>query len=111
MYPTSYDCDTVPIPSNLTDYKFPPTLSVCNETILTPLLGSKSDGQWHWAKLCMLMGGSWERPPVHFDHVGAGYLALFQTATFEGWMEVIQSAVDHNKDVSSSLIFSHCALS
>lgn len=101
-YSSGYDCTDLPIPTDLTGYRFPPTLSVCSEEILTPLLGNQSDGQWHWAKLCMLMGGSWVRPSVHFDHVGAGYLALFQTATFEGWMEVMRSAVDHNPKVSNN---------
>ena len=31
---------------------------------------------------------------IHFDHVGHAYLALFQVATFEGWMEVMADAVD-----------------
>lgn len=83
----------------MTNYRFPPTLSVCNESILTPLLGSKSDGQWHWAKLCVAMGGEWTRSDIHFDNVGASYLALYQTATFEGWMEVMEDAIDHNPEV------------
>ena len=31
---------------------------------------------------------------INFDHVGNAYLALFQVATFEGWMEVMADAVD-----------------
>lgn len=90
------------IPTNLTEllaYRFPPTLTVCNESILTPLLGNQSVGQWHWAKLCNIMGGSWVRPLIHFDDMGSGYLALYQTATFEGWMEVMETATDSNPTV------------
>lgn len=31
---------------------------------------------------------------IHFDHVGHSYLALFQVATFEGWMEVMEASID-----------------
>lgn len=37
---------------------------------------------------------SWENSKISFDHVGIAYLALFQVATFEGWMEVMKDAVD-----------------
>lgn len=101
-YPTGFDCDTLPIPHNFTayTYKFPPTLTNCNETILSPLLGPKDSGQWHWAKLCLIMGGDWDLAYIHFNHLLASYLALYQTATFEGWMEVISDGVDHNPTVS-----------
>jgi uncharacterized membrane protein YqjE len=39
-------------------------------------------------------GLAWVNPNVNFDNVGNGFLALFQVATFEGWMEVMESAVD-----------------
>jgi len=48
----------------------------------------------------MLMGGQWIRPKINFDHVGHGYLALYQTATFEGWMEVLEAAIDAHPSVS-----------
>lgn len=99
-YLTDFDCGTIPIPENLTGYRFPPTLSVCNESILTPLLGNQSSGQWHWAKLCMIMGGKWKGANIHFDNVPASYLALYQTATFEGWMEVMADGIDRNPTVS-----------
>ncbi|XP_046574320.1 sodium channel protein 1 brain-like [Haliotis rubra] len=37
---------------------------------------------------------SWRNSHVNFDNVLQGYLALFQVATFEGWMEVMIDAVD-----------------
>ncbi|KAK7492683.1 hypothetical protein BaRGS_00016162 [Batillaria attramentaria] len=43
---------------------------------------------------CISAGHVWENTKVNFDNAGAGFLALFQVATFEGWMEVMQSAVD-----------------
>ncbi|XP_063716752.1 sodium channel protein 1 brain-like isoform X2 [Symsagittifera roscoffensis] len=36
----------------------------------------------------------WTNQKVNFDNVLAGYLALFQVATFEGWMEVMAAATD-----------------
>ncbi|XP_076390285.1 sodium channel protein 60E isoform X2 [Megachile rotundata] len=43
---------------------------------------------------CLRKNYSWENSKITFDHVGIAYLALFQVATFEGWMEVMQDAVD-----------------
>merc|ERR1719410_2331652 len=37
---------------------------------------------------------SWVNSKIPFDHVGHAYLALFQVATFEGWMEIMADAVD-----------------
>jgi hypothetical protein len=36
----------------------------------------------------------WQNPVVNFDSTGQAMLALFQVATFEGWMEIMASAVD-----------------
>mmetsp|Transcript_8574 Transcript_8574/g.25632 ORF Transcript_8574/g.25632 Transcript_8574/m.25632 type:complete len:1547 (-) Transcript_8574:159-4799(-) len=36
----------------------------------------------------------WQNSNINFDNVGNAYLALFQVATFEGWMEVMQDSVD-----------------
>lgn len=46
--------------------------------------------QWQ----CLSKNYSWVNSKINFDHVGMGYLALFQVATFEGWMEVMADAVD-----------------
>ncbi|KXJ05965.1 Sodium channel protein 1 brain [Exaiptasia diaphana] len=39
-------------------------------------------------------GYRWENSKINFDNVINGFLALFQVATFEGWMEVMDDAVD-----------------
>lgn len=43
---------------------------------------------------CYYNNFSWVNSKISFDHVGIAYLALFQVATFEGWMEVMADAVD-----------------
>ncbi|XP_065093737.1 sodium channel protein 60E isoform X3 [Ochlerotatus camptorhynchus] len=43
---------------------------------------------------CFALNYTWINSKITFDHVGMGYLALFQVATFEGWMEVMADAVD-----------------
>ncbi|XP_037942222.1 sodium channel protein 60E-like [Teleopsis dalmanni] len=43
---------------------------------------------------CIKRNYSWINSKITFDHVGMGYLALLQVATFEGWMEVMADAVD-----------------
>ncbi|XP_034443001.1 sodium channel protein type 4 subunit alpha B-like isoform X2 [Hippoglossus hippoglossus] len=37
---------------------------------------------------------SWKNKKLHFDNVAEGYRSLLQVATFNGWLEVISSAVD-----------------
>ncbi|KAJ8304693.1 hypothetical protein KUTeg_018276 [Tegillarca granosa] len=43
---------------------------------------------------CLDNNHTWYHANVNFDNVGAGLLALLQVATFEGWMEAIEAAVD-----------------
>ncbi|ROT66501.1 hypothetical protein C7M84_015468 [Penaeus vannamei] len=43
---------------------------------------------------CERLNYNWTNSKINFDHVGYAYLALFQVATFEGWMEVMADAVD-----------------
>ncbi|KAF6217387.1 hypothetical protein GE061_001742 [Apolygus lucorum] len=43
---------------------------------------------------CIVKNYTWLNSKITFDNVGNGYLALFQVATFEGWMEVMADAVD-----------------
>ncbi|XP_057655694.1 sodium channel protein 60E isoform X2 [Diorhabda carinulata] len=43
---------------------------------------------------CLKQNFTWMNSKISFDHVGIAYLALFQVATFEGWMEVMADAVD-----------------
>ena len=37
---------------------------------------------------------TWKNSAVNFDNALNGFLALFQVATFEGWIEVMRDAVD-----------------
>jgi hypothetical protein len=37
---------------------------------------------------------TWDNPKVNFDTVPLAFIALFQVATFEGWMALMDSAVD-----------------
>ncbi|XP_070542290.1 sodium channel protein 1 brain-like isoform X2 [Ptychodera flava] len=43
---------------------------------------------------CATKNGTWAPSDINFDNVINGLLALFQVATFEGWMEVMQASVD-----------------
>ncbi|KAL4228300.1 hypothetical protein ACF0H5_013731 [Mactra antiquata] len=43
---------------------------------------------------CLALNKTWQNYDINFDNVGSGFLALFQVATFEGWMEVMSLAVD-----------------
>jgi hypothetical protein len=44
---------------------------------------------------CLLISGNvWHNSKINFDNVAAGFLALFQVATFEGWIEIMQDSVD-----------------
>ncbi|KAK3751457.1 hypothetical protein QZH41_000743 [Actinostola sp. cb2023] len=44
--------------------------------------------------VCLAKGQRWVRSNIHFDDALNGFLALLQVATFEGWMEVMEDAVD-----------------
>jgi len=37
---------------------------------------------------------NWTNSWVNFDDVGRAYLALFQIATFKGWIPIMNDAVD-----------------
>lgn len=37
---------------------------------------------------------------MNFDHVGKAYLCLFQVATFKGWIQIMNDAID-SRDVSN----------
>lgn len=39
---------------------------------------------------------------MNFDHVGKAYLCLFQVATFKGWIQIMNDAID-SRDVSLKL--------
>ncbi|XP_032090833.1 sodium channel protein type 5 subunit alpha-like [Thamnophis elegans] len=42
---------------------------------------------------------------INFNHVGNGYLALLQVATFKGWMDIMYAAVDSASDNSTQPCF------
>ncbi|XP_022258393.1 sodium channel protein 1 brain-like, partial [Limulus polyphemus] len=43
---------------------------------------------------CLAKNYSWVNSKVNFDNVPNGYLALYQVALFEGWMEIMEDAID-----------------
>uniref|UniRef100_F1M9X1 Sodium channel protein n=1 Tax=Rattus norvegicus TaxID=10116 RepID=F1M9X1_RAT len=43
---------------------------------------------------CNISNYSWKVPQVNFDNVGNAYLALLQVATYKGWLEIMNAAVD-----------------
>ncbi|XP_035829755.1 sodium channel protein 1 brain [Aplysia californica] len=55
-------------------------------------------------------GTEWENSNVNFDNSIAGFLALFQVATFEGWMEIMSDAAD-TTDVDQQPIQENSSLS
>nr|XP_006986808.2 sodium channel protein type 11 subunit alpha [Peromyscus maniculatus bairdii] len=52
----------------------------------------------------------WEVPKVNFDNVGNAYLALLQVATYKGWLDIMNAAVDsRGKDEQPSFEANHLA--
>lgn len=47
--------------------------------------------------VCLERGDRWMTSNVNFDNSFNGFLALLQVATFEGWMEVMEDAIDATK--------------
>lgn len=45
---------------------------------------------------------TWKNRRMNFDHVGMAYLCLFQVATFKGWLQIMDDAVDA-REVSLTL--------
>ncbi|XP_071554612.1 sodium voltage-gated channel paralytic isoform X11 [Temnothorax nylanderi] len=43
---------------------------------------------------CNTENYTWENSPMNFDHVGKAYLCLFQVATFKGWIQIMNDAID-----------------
>ncbi|KAL6432411.1 hypothetical protein ACFW04_006775 [Cataglyphis niger] len=43
---------------------------------------------------CFAENYTWENSPMNFDHVGKAYLCLFQVATFKGWIQIMNDAID-----------------
>lgn len=63
---------------------------ILNTRIQIPLCLQIVNDKWE----CYYNNLTWINSKISFDHVGVAYLALFQVATFEGWMEVMADAVD-----------------
>ncbi|XP_068893811.1 sodium channel protein 60E-like isoform X4 [Tenebrio molitor] len=66
--------------------KFYKCLDQFGEMLPTNIVDTRQD--------CIRENYTWINSKISFDHVGIAYLALFQVATFEGWMEVMADAVD-----------------
>jgi len=49
---------------------------------------------------------AWQNSKINFDNTIMAFFALYQVATFEGWMEVMDDAVDSTK-IDSQPIFEH----
>nr|AAQ84279.2 voltage-gated sodium channel protein [Mesobuthus martensii] len=44
--------------------------------------------------VCCLNNFTWENPKINSDNVLNAYLALFQVATFKGWIDIMSNAID-----------------
>jgi hypothetical protein len=45
----------------------------------------------------------WVNSRITFDHVGNAYIALFQVATFKGWVPIMNDAID-SREVRAVLL-------
>ncbi|XP_063929401.1 sodium channel protein para-like isoform X4 [Zophobas morio] len=52
---------------------------------------------------CVAENYTWENSPMNFDHVGKAYLCLFQVATFKGWIQIMNDAID-SRDINKQPI-------
>ncbi|XP_063225568.1 sodium channel protein para isoform X2 [Bacillus rossius redtenbacheri] len=43
---------------------------------------------------CIAENYTWLNSAMNFDHVGKAYLCLFQVATFKGWIQIMNDAID-----------------
>ena len=46
----------------------------------------------------------WVNSKITFDHVGHAYISLFQIATFKGWQQIMNDAID-SRDVSKKKFY------
>ncbi|GIX70916.1 sodium channel protein para [Caerostris extrusa] len=44
--------------------------------------------------ICLEKNLTWSTPKINFDNVLNAYLALFQVATFKGWIDIMNAAID-----------------
>ncbi|XP_066993816.2 sodium channel protein para [Anabrus simplex] len=52
---------------------------------------------------CIAENYTWVNSPMNFDHVGKAYLCLFQVATFKGWIQIMNDAID-SRDIDKQPI-------
>ncbi|XP_046400026.1 sodium channel protein para-like [Ischnura elegans] len=43
---------------------------------------------------CLTKNYAWENSAMNFDHIGNAFLCLFQVASFKGWLQIMNDAVD-----------------
>lgn len=58
---------------------------------------------------CIAENKSWENSAMNFDHVGKAYLCLFQVATFKGWIQIMNDAID-SREVSLHKSLYYCII-
>ena len=51
---------------------------------------------------CLASNLTWTNSIMHFDHVAASYLSLFEVAIFKGWTVIMADATDSRDEVSES---------
>ena len=51
---------------------------------------------------CLASNLTWTNSIMHFDHVAASYLSLFEVAIFKGWTVIMVDATDSRDEVSES---------
>ena len=56
--------------------------------------GSRIDTVENKTECLSLSNTTWLNKKINFDNVLIGYISLLQIATFEGWIELIESGVD-----------------
>ncbi|XP_035662880.1 sodium channel protein type 4 subunit alpha-like isoform X5 [Branchiostoma floridae] len=56
--------------------------------------GLKGPEMYFNKSVCLARNKTWENYKINFDNVGIAYLSLLQIATFKGWIQIIEHAVD-----------------
>ena len=49
----------------------------------------------------------WVNSKITFDHVGHAYISLFQVATFKGWQQIMNDAIDSREVICIFKPFQH----
>uniref|UniRef100_A0A8D8MA85 Sodium channel protein n=1 Tax=Cacopsylla melanoneura TaxID=428564 RepID=A0A8D8MA85_9HEMI len=53
---------------------------------------------------CLKENYTWVNSKINFDSVGNAYVALFEVATFNGWIEIMQDSVDSRTELNKQPI-------